>query len=72
MCSVNILLEICAFSKVKTKCKQIFYGKYISQVNNKGQGDRQAFSFNRKESIGIGECIGIGLLSCIGIGYWYC
>ena len=52
--SVNILLEICAFCKVKTKWKQIFYGKYISQVNMKGQGDRQAFPFNRKESIGIG------------------
>ena len=33
---------------------QIFHGKYISQVNIKGQGDRQAFPFNRKESIGIG------------------
>ena len=45
---------MCAFCKVKTKWKQIFYGKYISQVNMKGQGDRQAFPFNRKGSIGIG------------------
>ena len=28
--------------------------KTISQVNMKGQGDRQGFPFNRKESIGIG------------------